>query len=59
MIVNPMNIPCHIYMLFLNEKGEVFPCPRAPINNLIGHISEPDIVERIIEYVPRECKCTI
>ena len=53
------SFPCHLYMLFLNEKGEVFPCPRAPINNLIGHISEPDIVERIIEYVPRKCKCTI
>lgn len=53
------SFPCHFYMLFLNEKGEIFPCPRAPINNLIGHISEPDIVERIIEYVPRECECTI
>lgn len=53
------SFPCHLYMLFLNEKGEVFPCPRAPINNLIGHISETGIVERIIEYVPRECECTI
>lgn len=46
-------------MLFLNEKGEIFPCPKAPINNLIGHINEHDIVERIIEYIPRECECTI
>ncbi len=54
-----MEIPCHLYMLFLNEKGEIFPCPRAPINNLIGHIGEPGIVKRIIEYVPRECECAI
>lgn len=54
-----MNFPCHLYMLFLNEKGEIYPCPRTPVNNLIGYISDPDIVERIIDYVPQECECAI
>ena len=59
MMHNSFNLPCHLYMLFLNEKGEIYPCPRTPMNNLIGHISEPDILKRIIEYVPHKCECTI
>ena len=46
-------------MLYLNEKGEIFPCPRAPMNNLIGHVYDLDILQRIIDYVPQKCECSI
>lgn len=51
--------PCHLYMLFVNEKGEIFPCPRAPKNNFIGYVYEPKIYQRIINYRPNSCKCSI
>lgn len=56
---NCNSYPCHLYMLFLNEKGELFPCPRAPQNNIIGYVYEPDIYQRIINYSPNDCKCSI
>lgn len=56
---NSYSFPCHLYMLYLNEKGEIFPCPRTPINNLIGHVYDSNILQRIIDYVPQKCECTI
>ncbi|MCM1168666.1 MAG: radical SAM protein [Bacteroides sp.] len=54
-----LSIPCHLYMLYLNEKGEIYPCPRSPKNNIIGYIYERNIIDKILYYTPTECCCTI
>lgn len=53
------SFPCHLYMLYINEKGEIYPCPRAPQNNLIGYVYEPHIYHKIVNYEPNFCECSI
>lgn len=51
--------PCHLYMLYINEKGEVYPCPRAKQDNLIGLVTEYNILEKVLYYQPVRCSCSI
>lgn len=51
--------PCHLYMLYQNEKGEIYPCPRANKSHLIGRITEIDIIKKILYFQPPHCECSI
>jgi MoaA/NifB/PqqE/SkfB family radical SAM enzyme len=50
---------CHINELFINSKGEVYPCCRVWTRSdmLIGYISDSDILEKIHRFSPPECAC--
>ncbi len=51
--------PCHLFMLYQNEKGEIYPCPRANKTHLIGRITEYNIIDKILCYQPTHCECSI
>lgn len=50
--------PCHLSQLFINSKGDVFPCCRvwANSNLKIGHIDDPEIMQRISAF-DQKCTC--
>ncbi|HNX82409.1 MAG TPA: SPASM domain-containing protein [Candidatus Omnitrophota bacterium] len=56
--VSPRERACHCTQLFVTHHGEVFPCClRWAVPDMkIGHINDPDLLDRIKEY-SRSCNC--
>lgn len=51
-------VPCHMYMLCINSFGDVFACCRQLKNLVIGNLSEDDIANKVLAYIPQSrCVC--
>jgi MoaA/NifB/PqqE/SkfB family radical SAM enzyme len=51
--------PCHLEDMFVSHCGEVYPCCLASgdLARRIGHLSDPDILDRLRGFDIRPCRC--
>ena len=50
--------PCHFWQPFVKSDGYIYPCCKiwGNSNLRIGHLQDPDIIERFIQY-DQQCQC--
>jgi len=55
----PQEIPCHYRELFIRNTGDVYPCCMVwnKKDLRIGHVSDPDILDKIKTFVTPSCRC--
>lgn len=52
--------PCHLYELFVTERGDVYPCclSRRDPKLRIGRVTDQTITGKISTFEPRSCTCS-
>ena len=59
MFMQSENRACHYEEMYVDRYGKVHCCCKTYLNNVIGHLSDPDISEKIRNYIPiHECVCS-
>lgn len=52
------NRACHNEEMYIDRYGSVHCCCKTHLNNVIGNLSDSDIVDRVINFVPpATCQC--
>lgn len=50
---------CYLEELYIDRNGDVHCCCKTYLNNIIGNIAEPNIIDKIRKFVPKkECRCS-